>query len=366
MNRTIGLVTANFNVDSLGLLAESRPAAAIPFGGRYRLLDFAISNMVNARIQTVGLITPYYYRSIIDHIGAGKEWGLDKKNGGLFILPGTVYGFRETEGRFLFRDFLHNLSFFQRGDGDYVLISSGAMVCNIDYQPMISKHSHSGNGVTMLYRHVQEGENRPGYYLTLDASGRVTDITYGTSGDCLFLNSFVIDRSLILRLAKDFENMGHADFIEILKYALSDIKVGTHRFDGYLAFMNGIHDYLHSSMELQNRAVREELFNPDRMIKTKIHDTPPALYAPGSTVRSSLIAAGSIIEGTVENSIIFRSVRIEPGAVVKNCVILEKCVIEAGAHLENTICDKYTTITAGSIIKGTEANPSVLPKGGVI
>lgn len=366
MNRTIGLVTANFTTDSLGPLVEHRPVASVPFGGRYRLLDFALSNMVNARIQTVGLITPYYYRSIIDHVGAGKEWGLDRKSGGLYVLPGTVYGFREAQGRFLFRDFLHNLSFFRQGDGDYVLISSGALVCNIDYQPMIARHEQAGGGVTLLCRHSKPGESHPGYYISFDETNQVSDITFGRGGDNLFLNSFIIDRTLLLKLARDFENMGHSDFMEILRFSLGNIRVNTYFFDGYVAFMNGIADYMSSSMDLQSRAVRRDLFDPDRMIKTKIHDAPPALYAEGSNVRSSLVASGSVIEGSVENSIIFRSVRVEPGAVVKNSVIMEKCVIKAGAQLENVICDKYATVSAGIKIQGTESNPCVLPKGGVI
>ena len=145
MNRTIGLITANYSLAGFGTVGEERPSASIPFGGRYRLMDFALSNMVNSRIQTVGMITPYRYRSIIDHIGAGKEWDLDRKDGGLYILPGTIYGFRENDGHFLFRDFQQNRRYFQIS-GDYVLASSGTLVASIDYQPMIARHEFTGRG----------------------------------------------------------------------------------------------------------------------------------------------------------------------------------------------------------------------------
>ena len=365
MYHTIGLITANFDIGGFGVITEERPSVSIPFGGRYRLMDFALSNMVNARIQTVGMITPYRYRSIIDHIGAGKEWDLDRKSGGLYIMPGTVYGFRESDSRFLFRDIQQNLRFFESA-ADYVLVSSGALVCNIDYADMLDRHDLAGRSVTMLCRRTKPGEHRRGYYLNLTENGIVSDITLGDQGDYLFLDSFIINRSLLLRLTRDFANLGQMDLIEILRLAMNSITVGSYVFDGYVANLAGIRDYFQSSMELLQRPVRRELFNPERQIRTKIHDTPPALYAKGAVVRNSLMAAGSVVEDTVENSVIFRSVRIEKGAVIKNCVLMEKSVVKAGACLENVVCDRSVTITGGTRIQGTPEAPCVLPKGGVI
>ena len=366
MNRTIGLITTNYTIRGFGDLARERAVASVPFGGRYRLMDFALSNLVNSHIQTVGLITPYYYRSIIDHVGAGKEWGLDRKNGGLYVLPGSAYGLRDTEGRYLFRDIINNLTYFERGDGDYILASSGTLVCNIDYQPMIARHELSGDNVTLLCRRTHPGEKRPGCYVSLDEGGKVTGIHRGEEGDALFLDSFIIDRSLVLRLARDFANLSHLDLMDILDMAKDSLRIGIHYFDGYVADMGSAREYLKSSMELQDRSIRRELFNPDRQIMTKIHDTPPALYRDSSLVRSSMVASGSIIEGTVENSVLFRSARIEEGAVVKNCVIFDKCVIKSGARLENVICDRSVTVTADTVICGTADSPCILPKGGVI
>ena len=366
MNRTIGLVTTNYNITGFGELSEQRAAACVPFGGRYRLLDFALSNLVNSRIMTVGLITPYYYRSILDHVGAGKEWGLDRKDGGLYVLPGSAYGFRDTEGRFLFRDFIHNLTYFQRGDGDYILATCGTMVANIDFQPMIARHELTGDNVTLLCRRVKPGETRRACYVSLDEEGRVTGIGRSDHGDAMFLDSLIIDRSLVLRLARDFANMGHLDLMDILSLALGGLHIGVYNFDGYVADMGSAAEYLKSSMELQNRDVRRELFNPDRQIFTKVHDTAPGLYADSSRVKNSLVASGSIIKGQVENSVVFRSVKIEEGAVVKNSVIYDKCVIRSGVRLENVICDRSVTVTADTVICGTPDSPCILPKGGVI
>ena len=294
MNRTIGLITTNYAISGFGALAEERAPASVPFGGRYRLMDFALSNLVNSRIQTVGLITPYYYRSIIDHVGAGKEWGLDRKDGGLYVLPGSAYGFRDTEGRFMFRDIIQNLPYFQKGDGDYILASSGTLVCNIDYQPMIAAHELHGDDVTLLYRDARPGEKRRALYLDLDGS-RVTDILRAQEGQAVFLDSFIINRSVILRLARDFENMGHLDLMDILKMAQGGLRISAFRFDGYVADMGSAREYLKANLELRDRALRRELFNPDRQIFTKIHDTPPALYAKGSKVKASMFSSGCII-----------------------------------------------------------------------
>ena len=366
MIRTIGLVSANYGIDGYGVLTEERPPVSVPFAGRYRLLDFAFSNMVNARIQTVGLITPHYYRSIMDHIGAGKEWDLDRKDGGLFILPGTVFGFREPDSRFLFRDILHNLSYFRQGDGDYFLVSSGTIVANIDYQPMIADHELSGRDVTFLYRKTEPGEKRRGYYLTMNEKGAVTGIQLGDEGENLFLNSFIIGKSLLLALAGDYRAMGNLDLMEILKNVLGVIRTGVWRFDGHVFFADGVKDYFRSSMELLDRDLRRELFNRSRQIRTKIHDTPPALYVPGSQVKNSLMTAGSIIEGKVENSVVFRQVRIEKGAEVKNCVLMEGCIVKAGARLENVICDKFVSIRPDREVRGVDGDPCVLPKGAVV
>ena len=365
MNRTIGLISANFSVPGFGRITDNRPASMVPFGGRYRLLDFALSNMVNSRVQTIGLVTPYLYRSIMDHVGSGKVWDLSRKNGGLYILPGTVFGFREQGAHFLFRDLLHNLEYLQQGDGDYILVSSGTLAANIDYQPIIDRHELSGQEVTLLYKKMQPDEKRSGRYLTIE-NDTVSAIESAEQGENLMLESFIINKTFLLRIARDYAALDFMDFIDILAQNLPEISIGCYEFKGYVAFMDGISDYFRSSMDLLNGDIRHELFSAERQIRTKIHDTPPALYVPGSDVRNAVMTAGSIIEGTVENSVCFRNVRIEKGAVVKNCVLMEKCVIKAGAHLENVICDKSVTISEGAVVCGTPEHPCLLAKGGVI
>ena len=366
MNRTIGLISANFSIPDYGSLTEKRSAASVPFGGRYRLLDFALSNMVNSRVQTVGLVTPYLYRSIMDHIGSGKTWDLSRKSGGLYILPGTVFGFREEGARFLWRDLLHNLEYLERVDGDYVLVSSGALVANIDYQPMINRHELNGKNITLLYKKMQPGEKRPGRYLTLSEDGSVTAITRADEGEYLMLESFIVTKSFLLRMARDYAALDYMDFLDIIAKILPEITADGYAFNGYVGFMEGVQDYFRTSLDLLDGDIRHELFNTERQIRTKVHDTPPALYTPGSLVKNSLMTAGSIIDGHVENSIVFRNARIEEGAVVRNCVLMERCVVKAGAKLENVICDKNVTISEGTVLCGTSEHPCLVKKGDTV
>ena len=365
MNRTIALITTNYTVAGYGDLTEKRPPATVPFDGRFRLMDYALSNLVNSRIDTVGLITPYYYRSVLDHVGAGKDWGLDKKVGGLFILPGTVFGSKEDDSaRFLFRDFCLNERYFQQGDADYILVTSGSMVYTMDYQDMIAKHELSGREVTFLYKKGVTKET--GLYLQLNANGGVSSIDLKTEGENLFMDAFIINKTYLLRLIRDYRHRGYLDTLTILKDNLPDIAAGSYGFEGYVGRPDGLVNYMRVSREMLDPAVRRQVYKPDQPVITSVHDTTPSLYQPGSSVRCSALASGGVIEGTVENSILFRNVKVKKGAVVRNCVLMDNCFIGEGACLENVICDKNVVISKGVKVSGTEEHPCLIEKDVII
>lgn len=361
MNRTIGLITANYTVAGFGDLTEKRPPATVPFDGRFRLMDYALSNMVNARIDTVGLITPYYYRSILDHVGAGKAWGLDKKIGGLFILPGTVFGTKEDDSaRFLFRDICRNERYLQQGDADYILISSGSMVYNMDYQDMIAQHELTGRDVTFLYKKGHACHK--GYYLEINANGGVRAVNAGDEGENMFMDALIINKTYLMRLIRDFRAQGYLDMLTILKDNLPDISAGSYGFDGYVGCPDGLYNYMKTSREMLDPAIRRQVYLAERPVLTTAHDTTPSLYQPGSSVRCSSLASGGVIEGTVENSILFRNVKVKKGAVVRNAVLMDNCEIGENARLENVICDKNVVISAGVCVCGTEDHPCLVEK----
>jgi len=363
VSRVLGMISCNYNDEGFGPLTAARSVASLPFGGRYRLLDFAISNMVNVGIRTIGVITPYYYRSILDHVGAGKEWSLDRKHGGLFLLPGSIYGPKGTHCSFMLRDIIKNQPFLDRAHEETILICGSSKVFNMDFRPMYAAHEAAGGGITMLYKKIGDAAAVPeALYLELEG-GEVKGMTRETIGEAnCFMDCFLIDRKLLFDFIEWYQNFSHIDMIEIMRENLANLPVHAYPFAGYLGQVNSISDYMRCSQDLLRADVRQELFGGAAKIRTKIEDYPPAKYSADAVVHNSLVPTGCVVEGTVENSILFRGVRVGKGAVVRNSVVMSKCVIEPDVLLENVICDKFVKIGSGNKLSGTEAKPLVLPK----
>ena len=361
MDRVTGLISANYETKAFGSLTSERTIASLPYGGRYRMIDFPLSNMVNSGIQTVGLITPYKYRSVMDHIGAGKEWGLDRKNGGLFILPGSVFGVSSSQSRFLLRDLRRNEVFLKRSQAEYVLLTSTDAVYNMDYRPMVEQHMASGADITMLY-HEAVSDAPNDLRLTLSGDQVTGFIRGGHTGDYLFRCCFVIRRSLLLNILDWYAAVDYLDIFEALESDLGKMDIRGYRFNGYICNIATIRDYFQHSMELLKTEVREELFSREMPIMTKVQDSVPTKYLSGAVVKNALIPAGCVIQGIVENSILFRGVKVRPGAVVRNSILMQSCVVESGAVVENAILDRGNTIAAGTVLKGSPDNVFILNK----
>lgn len=345
MNKAIGLITTNYANENFGKLAELRPVATIPFAGRYRLVDFPLSNMVHSGIRSVGITTAYSYRSLLDHLGSGKEWSLDRKSGGMFLLPGSIYGMKRFEGKFLLRDFIQNRPFLSRASEDYVIVSASNKIFNTDFQAMINQHRASGAQVTFMYKEIADAHMKRGPFLELDNNGRVMDIQREAAGNAAwFLDCFIIDRKELLALMDWYEAMDYIDMTEIFNENVKKLKIDSFRFDGYVGAIDSSYDYMKCSMDILKPEIREELFHSKRKIFTKVQDAPPSKYLTGSHVSNAFISNGCVLEGTVQNSVLFRSVNIGKGAVVKNSIIMQRCTIEPGAVLENVICDKFVQI----------------------
>lgn len=363
MRNILGLVSCNYTNEAFGNLTAARPVASIPFGGRYRLLDFTLSNMVNAGMRTIGIITPYYYRSLLDHVGAGKEWSLNRKSGGMFILPGSIYGLKNARGMFLLRDIIGNRSYLDRSSADHVLLAGSSKIYNMDLQPFFEAHRASGGGITLLYKHINDATGRDGLFLEKDGNGSVDAIHSEAAGQAdLFMDCLLIDRKLLLNFIDWYQTIGYIDIMDIIAENLGSLKVGAYAFGGYLGTVDSIADYMKCSMELLREDVRRELFYGEGKIYTKVQDTAPAKYAAGSRVKNALVPTGCIIEGTVEDSILFRGVKVGKGAVIKNSIIMQKSEIGPGVVLENVICDKLVKISSDHKLFGRPGKPLVLAK----
>ncbi len=366
MNKLAGIVSTNYGSYSFGTLLDHRPVACLPFGGRYRLVDFPLSNLVNAGITTIGLITPYHFRSILDHVGVGKEWNLARKSGGMYVLPGSVYGFKSLQGKLLMRDLLENRAYLDRTGNSTFVIAGASTVMNIDISAVADAHFDSGAQVTMIYR-KGEGDNRSaGYHLNCDDNGRVIRISDSPVGsDGAYLDYMIIEHETLVTLLDWYAAASHMDLIEAIRDNLSRIDVRSYAIDGYARIISNLDDYIQCNWDLFRSNVRDELFLGDRTIYTKVQDNPPAKYLKGSA-KNSIIATGCTIGGSVEDSILFRNVQVGKGSVIKNSIIFQRCVIEPGAHLENVICDKFVHISAGISLSGTPDNPFVVPKSQTI
>ena len=364
MGNVIGLLSTNYTGEKYGKLIADRPVASVPFGGRYRLIDFPLSSMVNSGIDTVGVITPSNYRSLADHLNMGREWGLNTKQGGMFMLPGAAHGLKDTNARFSLRDVIMNTEFFQRADEATVLICAANRVYNIDFRPAIAQHQSSGAAVTLLYKTVPHGETATGLFLNIaPEGGRVTGISSSATGESnVFLDAMLIQRRVILDFVDCYRNLDYIDMMDILAANLGQLQVETWLFTGYEHAVDDAKDYLSVSQDLLRPEIQEELFQDDSPIYTKTQDSPPAKYLPGASVRNSIVAASCVLAGTVEKSTLFRGVTIGAGAVVRNCVLMQNVTIGAGAVVENLICDKGVTINAGVKLSGSEESPFVVGK----
>lgn len=366
--KTIGLISANYGSSEFGALLQNRTLASLPYGGRYRLIDFALSNMANAGITTVGVIAPVNSGSLIDHVGVGNPWNLGRKSGGLFIMPGSVYGMQRSGSRFLMRDLLKCDKLFTKDYADYVIMSGSSDVWNIDFEPLIKAHAESGKPITMVYKKVARGEEFQGYFLDINEYGNVTGInmeSYGWSN--YFADCFIIDRKYMIEFMNWYSALEYMDMIEIIRDNLGTVEIGTFEFRGYLGKIKNPWEFLKVNQAMTDYDIRNEVFcNPERPVFTKIQDEAPAFHFPEADVRNSVISAGCRIEGRVENSIIFRSCHVAKGAVVRNSVIMMHDIIGEGAVLDNVIADKYVTINPGVKIYGGEKDPVIIGKDGTI
>ena len=365
MKQLIGLIAANYVPENITDITRGRPLAAMPFAGRYRLIDFALSNMSNMGIRSVGIIMPGNYRPILDHLGSGKEWSLDKKRGGLFIFPGVNYGYLKSGSKFPMRDIINNAEYLYRADEEYILISSANQVFNIDLEDLFKNHLASGADVTLLYKGISyEYESDEKVRFISDKDEKVTalpEVQPDTDAK-LFADVMIISKELLLKLIGWYREVPYTDLLDVLEQNLRTLNVRCHAMEGYLRRIDNTNNYFEANMDLLKKEVRSELFNGSRTIYTKIRDNMPTKYETGCSVSNSLFANGCVISGNVKNSILSRGVIIEPGASIKNCILLQKTIVRSGAILENVIADKYSEISKGTILIKEDGSPYYLHK----
>ncbi|MDF2904722.1 MAG: glgD [Herbinix sp.] len=373
MRDTMGIIyTGDSNV-SLQELTLRRSVAALPFGGRYRIIDFTLSNMINSGIVNVGIITQNNYHSLMDHLDTGKQWDLDRKNGGLFILPPYVSHDNKGWYRGEIEAFHSNMSYIRKSKQKYVILSGSSMVCNLTYQDAMDFHRANDADITVIYREMKKATKEVLSKHTIiqtDENNRVIDIEVKPahpSSDKLSMEMYIIEKRLFEYLIEECEARGLFDFNkDVLVRNLDKLKIYGYSYDGYLANIDSIQSYFKHNLELFNPENFYELFHRNGKIYTKVRDEVPAKYGVNAKAENSLVADGCIINGHVENCVLFRGVKVAEGAVVKNSVILQDAEIQDRVVLENVILDKDVIIRKGKHLVGQECYPVVIRKGAVI
>ncbi len=367
--RAVGIIFSNIHDDNVPELARIRTLGSIPFGGRYRLIDFPLSNMVNSGIDTVGIITKSNYQSLMDHVGSGKDWDLARKDGGLIILP--PYG--DTESSTLYTSRLEALkgitNFLFRADEEYVVMTDCDTVSRINYNEVIEYHIRNRADITLVYKQLKKGEYpvKNSNSFTLNDEGRIIDVKFKADESeevsNVFTNVFVLKKSLLQNIVMDsISHNKHHFMADIIASNLDGMKVMGFEHKGFFAGITSLQAYYESNLKMLDKDVRHEVFG-DRSVFTKIRDSAPTKYGKSAIVKNSMIADGCTIEGELENSIIFRNVKVARGAVIKNSIIMQNTVLGENCTLNCIITDKNVSIRDRKVLSGSENHPFYIGKG---
>ncbi len=366
-NRILGLIFANTFEENVPELTASRTMGSVPFGGKYRLIDFPLSNMSNSGINNVGIITKSNFLSLMDHIGTGNAWDLAKRRSGLTILP----PYKEHNFNSMIETLYTLHGFIEHGSEEYVLVDHAGCVSNFNYRKMLEFHEQNGADITFIYAEKNHGDVlSESTALEIDPTGKVTKALLPSvcEGDNIFVSgSFLIKKDLLMTMVRNLVAENKTDFTrDFIQPNMNKLKIYGYKNEGYFALISSMKEYYKASMELMNPQVRADLFNPKRPIYTKVRDDIPSRYGLNSCVKGSLIAQGCTIDGTVENSIISKGVRIGKGAHIKNCIIMQDTIIGDNADLSHIIIDKDVTVGDSKTIIGCESFPMYIGKRSVI
>jgi len=364
-----GIINLGEREDYIRELTMNRPLATIPFAGRYRLIDFTLSNMVNSGIDSISLIVKNKFHSLNDHIGPGKDWDLDRKTGGLRILYPDMQPDLNLISVGDIPVVRSNLSHFSSIKKDYILLTRSNYIGNINYRPAFEEHVKKGSDITILTRHIRNGRARVellGMDIVQKRNNSYTiGRNLGNQNDFdLSIEMFIMKKSVFLRIIHDAIEEGAEAFLKkAIISRLGEYKVSTYTIEDDILPIHSIQQYYNASLAILDPAYAEYLFYKHGKIYTKAKDAPSTLYAAGSEVNHSLIANGCVIEGTVENSIIFRDVHIGRGAVVRNSIVFQDTDISTGANLNYCIVDKFVHVGKGKVLMGDGGLPYVIKKG---
>lgn len=364
----LGIIFSNAYDEALPELTALRTMGSVPFAGRYRLIDFPLSNMVNSGISQVGVITKSNYRSLMDHVGTGKPWDLSRKREGMTILPpfnSSESGIDSGKAAALYG----SISYISNSNKEYVLLTDCNVVCNMNYNKFIKAHIANDADITIAYANGVPSKVENGTELIMDENGKVTAtglIDCYSSEVNYSLKSVIIRRTLLERLLHEAHSAKIDDLETIISKNIKHLRVYGYEQTGFVKVLDSLQSYYDVSLELLKLENRKQIFTADRPVYTKVRDEVPAIYGIGSKVTNSLIADGCRIDGEVENSILFRGVTVAKGAKIKNSIVMQGTYIGENSTLECVIIDKAVVLKPNKMLCGDSNYPVYIGKGIVI
>ncbi|MCR5616938.1 MAG: glucose-1-phosphate adenylyltransferase subunit GlgD [Clostridiales bacterium] len=361
----MGLILADNKKISLGELSGPRALSAMPFAGRYRIIDFVLSNMVNSGIKNVGILTYNKYKSLMDHLGTGAPWSLDRKTDGLHILPPYVNS--EATNIAGDEEMAGIIDFLRTSRTTYVIVANSNIVLNTTFDDMIKAHERNNADITVMFNRDGTKFGSPAYILELDDDGFVKDMLFNpqkSASNKSSLGIICIRRDLLIdliakQMAHATSHFGVHSFVKMF----DELKVYGYEYSGIALRINSVKTYFDASMNLIDESIRNDLFWSGEPVYTKIKDEAPTLYFNNAQVSNVIVSEGCRIYGSVEESVLFRGVTISKNTTIKNCVIMQDAHISENCHLENVILDKNAIVRPGIRLVGHRDFPVVIGKG---
>ena len=368
--RAIGVILAGGHNKRLGDLTAGRATSAMPVGSCYRAIDFPLSNMSNSGIKKVAVMTQYNSRSLNDHLNSPRWWDFGTKHGGLFVFT----PFLSDDNSFWFRgtadSMYQNLTYLRRSNEPYVVIASGDGIYKMDYNEILNHHTEKGADITVVCKNLGSMAVENFGVVMMDEDGRIKEFEekpLEAFSNVISLGIYVIKRELLIELLETTAKEGRYNFVrDVIARYRRRLKIYGYMYDDYWSTINSIQSYYNINMDFLRSDVRKTLLIDAPYIETKSKDEPPAKYNPLAEVKNCLVGSGSIIDGKLDNSVLFRRVKVGDRAVVNHSIILEGCEIDSGCTIEYAIIDKEARISSGTEIKGTPDNLRIIKKGSIV
>ncbi len=367
----MGIIFANDA--NMGDLSHKRTMGSIPFGGRYRQIDFHLSNMAAAGIRHVGIISRQNYQSLINHIGSGEEWGLELEEGGLeFLTPYAMSTYHNYRGKL--ENLYYAMSFLNYGpDDEYVVMADSAILCNIDLNSILTSHITSGKDITVVTKAgIADGVKQLDLAIRLDKAGQIADmaVDYVAPADYLAsMDLFILSKQLLRKMVQECiaRNLYHMDRDLVLgSWQKGEISVNVYTFPGLALFNETVEEYFRNSLALLDGDTRHDLFYYNHPVYTKVRDRVPSYYGEESSIDNCIVADGCMLEGTVRTSVLFRQVTVKEGAQIENCLIMNDTVVGENCQLEYVILDKDVVVRPGTRLIGTPSKPIIIKRGDIV